>query len=53
MLAGVISNLRGFIALTLTELSLLWVRLIAFVMLLGVPILCVLALWHTLRDIAR
>jgi hypothetical protein len=53
MLAGVISNLRGFVALTLAELSLLWVRLIAFVMLFGVLILCVLALWHTLRNIVR
>jgi hypothetical protein len=48
MLVGVISNLRGLAVLTLAELSLLWVKLIAFVVLFGAPILCALALWRTL-----
>lgn len=53
MLVEVVAKLRGFATLTLAELSLLWVRLIAFAVLFGVPILCALTLWRMLRNIAR
>jgi len=46
---GVVAKLRGFAPLILAELSLLWVRLIAFAVLFGVPILCALTLWRIAR----
>jgi hypothetical protein len=49
MLIEVVAKLRGFATLTLAELSLLWVRLIAFAVLFGVPILCALTRWNISR----
>jgi hypothetical protein len=44
-----VAKLRGFVVLTLGELSLLWVRLVALSVVAAIPIVLVLVIWRVLQ----
>lgn len=47
-----VAKLHRFVALTLGELSLLWVRLVAFSVVAALPITLVLVIWRVLQALS-
>lgn len=47
-----IAKLRGIVALTLGELSLLWIRLVASSVVAAIPIVLVLVIWRVLQAVS-